>query len=264
MKRDAVAEIAHQIVAIRPQTYADGSTTEDEHPDWHFGVFGGGVGAPDLVDGGQRAHGVGDVVGAVRERRCGCCHDLEERVEVFDFEVVVFDDGVLFLEVLADEQALQEFGLVSAAVGLLGDDVDHDAAEEGPFKGFPELGGLVPFGLDGDDGFGFGKGGSGGGDVGLLAVEGAGLFVADAVKVAGCTAAGALYIAASFAGLGAGCERLFGCVAVVVVDDELVACRDGAGCWASEKERTLEDVILLQLPVFSYELDVEEGQDEDA
>ena len=39
-----------------------------------------------------------------RGRRGG--HDLQEGVEVLDFEVVVLDDGVFFLEVLADEQAL--------------------------------------------------------------------------------------------------------------------------------------------------------------
>ena len=51
---------------------------------------------------------------------------------------------------------------------------------------------------------------------------------------------------------------------MVVVDDELVACRDGTGIRASEEERTLEDVELSQFPVLAHELHVEVGQDEDA
>lgn len=264
MQRDAVAEVADQVVAVCPQADGDCSTTEDEHPDWHFGVFGGSVCAPDLVDGGQRAHGVGDVVGAVGKRGCGSGHDLQEGVEVLDFEVVALDDRVLCVEVLADEQALQELGLVGAAGGLLGNDVDHHAAEEGPFDCLPDLGGLVPLALDGDDGLGGGDGGGGSDDLGLRAVEGAGFLVADAVGVAVGAVARAFQVAAGLCRVGAGLERLLGCVAVVVVDDELVASRNGSGVRAFEQEGSLEDVVLLQLPVLADKLDVEEGQDEDA
>jgi hypothetical protein len=54
------------------------------------------------------------------------------------------------------------------------------------------------------------------------------------------------------------------CLKWIVNDDELVAGRHGSGGQAFGKERPIEDVPLLQLPVSSHELYIEERQDEDA
>lgn len=265
VQRDAVAQVADEVVTVGPEADGYRRTTEDKDPDGHFGVFGGGVGAPDLVDGGQRAHGVRDVVGAVGEGGGRGGHDLQEGVEVLNLEIVALDDGVLLVEVLANEQALQELGLVGATGGLLRDDVDHYAAEESPLEGLPELERLIPLTLDGNDGLHGGNSGCGGRDLGILAIDGAGLLIGDTVGVAAGTVARALQVVASCLGrLSAGCERLLGSMPVIVIYNKNPPFRDRTSSWTSEKERALEDVVLLQLPVLSDKLDVEEGQEEDA
>lgn len=175
VQRDAVAQVAHEVVAVRPETDGDGGTSEHQDPDGHGRVLAGGVGLPDVVDGGQRAHGVGDVVGAVGERRGGGGHDLQEGKEVLDFGVVVHDARVLVLEVLAYQKTLKELGLAGRSTLLLVDDVHHDAAEEEPFDGVEDLHGLVPLALGGSRGCKAG-GGDGGADCGCAPVASSALL----------------------------------------------------------------------------------------
>lgn len=206
MKGNAVTEVAHEVVSVCPETDGDGGTTEDENPDRYLRLAAGLTSVPDLVYGGHRAHGVRDVVRTVSERGSSGGHDLKERVKVLRLEVVVLDDGVLLLEVLSDQQALDELRLVGTTPGLLGDNVDHDTAEESPLEGLPQLSGLVPFASCDRNGFDLRDGRSGADDASLSAVDGPGLLVSHAFRFAGVAIARALNVVdTSLVSRGAGC-----------------------------------------------------------
>lgn len=57
MQRDAVAEHAHHVVAVEPETDGEGGAAVGEDPDGDRGLGGDCVGGPDEVDGGQGSDG---------------------------------------------------------------------------------------------------------------------------------------------------------------------------------------------------------------
>lgn len=110
VQRDAVAELAHHVVAVEPETDGDGGAAVGEDPDRDVGLLVDLVGAlPDDVDGGEGADGaenvlvwvafekwgvaggdlLGDIVGAVGERGGAGSEDLEEGVGVLSLVIEV-------------------------------------------------------------------------------------------------------------------------------------------------------------------------------
>ena len=107
VQRDAVAELAHHVVAVEPETDGDGGAAVGEDPDGDVGGLLDLVGAlPDDVDGGEGADGVGDVVGAVREGGGRGGQDLEEGVGVLGLVVVVGGGVVDGLQVTDKDRRL--------------------------------------------------------------------------------------------------------------------------------------------------------------
>ncbi|RAL63483.1 hypothetical protein DID88_003903 [Monilinia fructigena] len=94
VKRETIPQVAHDVVAVGPETDDEGSgaVAEDPHGDGRFGLDG--ARCPDEVDGGEGADGVGYVICAVGKGGGGGGEDLEEGVGVFGFVVVMGCAGV--------------------------------------------------------------------------------------------------------------------------------------------------------------------------
>lgn len=129
MESKTVAEVAHHVVAVCPETDRDGGTTKCKDPDWHFAVVKCLVCRPDLVNSGERTDSVEHIVSAVTEGSDGSCHDLKERVEMFSLVVVVRDVLVVFGEILGQERSGETLGL-DADASLLLDDISVHSSEE--------------------------------------------------------------------------------------------------------------------------------------
>ena len=170
MQRQPIAQVTHDIVPVSPEADDDSRAPVREHPHGHGALGRERGGAPDQIDGGERARW------RWRRRwsrgrswRHGGGEDLQEGVEVLGLVVEAVGGGVHFGEVAGEEGAL--------AVQLLGDDVAVDAAEEEVFGFGEEVFGGVPGGeggggggfegfgvvavFDGVDGVGGGGGGRG-------------------------------------------------------------------------------------------------------
>lgn len=89
MQRESIPQVAHDVVAVGPETDDErcGPVTENPDGDGGFGFQGAGV--PDEVDGCEGADGIGYVVCAVREGGGGRGEDLQEGVGVLGFVGVV-------------------------------------------------------------------------------------------------------------------------------------------------------------------------------
>lgn len=134
MQREAIPQVAHDVVAVGPEADDEGPGAVAEDPNGHgrFGLDGARV--PDEVDCGEGADGVGYVVCAVGEGGGGGGEDLQEGVGVFGFVVVVGCAGVHGFEITGED----------GRFFLLGDHVDVDAVEEEGFGFGEEGGGIVP------------------------------------------------------------------------------------------------------------------------
>jgi hypothetical protein len=115
-------------------TYA--KSAKAQYPNWNSRLGSlERAGLPDLVDGGIRSDGVGDVVGTVGERGGTGSHDLNKSKQVLGLVVVVRNVGV------DGRKISSENGLL---LGLHVDDVLVDTAEEEPLD-IPEQNlGLTP------------------------------------------------------------------------------------------------------------------------
>ena len=154
---DAVSQVPHDIIPIRPQANDQARSAKHQNPNGHIGLALGRQRAvlPDLENGRVRTDGVGDVVGAVRETGRGSSHDLQKGVHVLGLVVVVDRVRVQLLDVGRDN---------GFASGLGGDDVLVDAAKQSPLDVPEENGARVPgtSGAGTDYGFDWGSGRLGG------------------------------------------------------------------------------------------------------
>ncbi|GKT57916.1 hypothetical protein ColTof3_05255 [Colletotrichum tofieldiae] len=246
MKSQTVTEVAHDVVAVSPDTESNTNTTEAENPDGDFGLAAGeNTGVPDLEDGGVGADGVGNVVGAVGERSSAGGHDLHEGVEELGLVVVVLNAGVHLLQISGKHTLLL----------LHVDDVLVDTGQENLLDHPEEDGTVVPgsLGAGADDRLvnvvvvtgSHGRGVGGVLDNLLLAIGGARLNVV-AVSLGNNTATG-------------GFKFLLGHVTGVEVTDATAAW----GLGAAEQERAEEDVVPAQLPVILDDHAVQPRDEED-
>lgn len=58
MERQTVTQIAHDVIAIGPESDDDSSTSIGKNPDWNRAFGGKGRGTPNEVNGAQRSDGV--------------------------------------------------------------------------------------------------------------------------------------------------------------------------------------------------------------
>ena len=100
LEGQAVAQILHDVISIGPETDDDTRATKSKNPcrNSSLAAFNAAV-APDFVDGGIGADGIGDVVGTMSERCGGGSHDLEEGEHVLDLVVKVGGTSVGILKI---------------------------------------------------------------------------------------------------------------------------------------------------------------------
>lgn len=119
----SVTEDGHDVVAVSGQADDDHTSTKGEHPSWRRRIRGGGpTSVPNLVDGGKRSDGVGDIVGTVGERGGTGGHDLKEGVQVL---------GLVGVLVRSLVHSLQPLSHLIGATGLHGVDVDTRTVGKG-------------------------------------------------------------------------------------------------------------------------------------
>ncbi|KAF4505868.1 hypothetical protein G6O67_007772 [Ophiocordyceps sinensis] len=251
---DAVAEVAHDVVAVRPEAEDDAGAAKGEDPKGHVGLVAGYLrGAPDLVDGGIGPDGVGHVVGAVRKGRGRGGHDLEERVEELGAVVKVAGPGMHLLDIAGEHRLF--------ALGA--DNVLVDAAKHEPLGEPPDTGARVPgaVGLGADERLV--RPGAGGGSGGLVGVEAPGR-IGGAGRGLDLTLSLPLDVVGGDIPGAAGVELLAGQVALVkVADDPLEVGRGRRDGPASEQKGPLEDVPGAELPVLPDDDAVEPGDEEE-
>lgn len=240
LQGEAIAQVAHDVVAVGPDTDDEHGTAKDENPDGDLRLALGRERAvvPDLEDGGVRADGVGDVVGTVGEGGGGGGHDLQEAVHVLGLVVEVGGVGVDLVEVAGE-----------LAVGALGvDDLLVDTAEQRPLDIPEEHGALEPLalGLGPDDALaGLGDVGQrargralGRAGIGTLGVGGLfGIASADNLDVVTLTGLPGVQ-------LGLGQATL-----VVILEAVVLTLRRGRDLTATKQEGAERDVIPAEGPV---------------
>ena len=82
MQGDLVAERAHNVVTVRPETDDNTGTTKGENPSGDRNLGADLTSLPDKVDGSVGTDGIRDVVGTVGKRGGSGSEDLEEGVSV--------------------------------------------------------------------------------------------------------------------------------------------------------------------------------------
>lgn len=229
---DSVSKVAHDVVAISPETEDDTSTTKGKNPERHLSLLSGNITRlPDLIDGGVRTNSIGNIVGAVDERGRSGSHDLEEGIEELGTVVVVSSAGVDLLDVTGNN------GLFA----LGADDILVDTVQDGKLDSPPDESTSVPgpIGLGADKRLVLEAVGSLGGFLGSVVDGNLLLMVGLKIPV----------------GLGstlsaAGLELLTSEMSLVeVADNTLEVLRRGRNGATAEEHGTEEHVVALELPV---------------
>lgn len=125
---DAVAQVAHDVVAKGPEADTEGETTNSLDPVGGVRLLADDTRLPDNVLGGEGANGVGDIVGTVGNGHDHGGADLGGGPEML--HLVVKDGGAL-VDVLE-------------AAGLVADDVAGDAVAGDHADGGPDALGMGP------------------------------------------------------------------------------------------------------------------------
>ncbi len=138
MQRQPVAQVPHDVVAVRPEADDDRSGPVHQEPDRHRRLLLQLARVPDEINRRQWPQGVGDIVGAVRERRRGRGEHLEERIQMLGLIVIVRGPGMHALEVAAEEARTR------AVASLLPDNVPIHAAENVVFRSDEQIARGIP------------------------------------------------------------------------------------------------------------------------